>query len=71
MVFEYTIKYNGKKYLPGQDVPMDEVEKATSKKAKEPIQSSLFDNNPLETAREVFEKKAEVEKKGRTRKSKE
>lgn len=24
MVFEYTVKYNGRRYLPGEDVPMDE-----------------------------------------------
>lgn len=24
MKFDYTVKYNGKKYFPGEDVPMDE-----------------------------------------------
>lgn len=28
MVFEYTVKYNGRRYLPGEDVPMDEPIKA-------------------------------------------
>lgn len=23
-VFEYTVKYNGRKYLPGEEVPMEE-----------------------------------------------
>lgn len=26
MKFEYTVKFNGKRYFPGEDVPMEEAE---------------------------------------------
>ena len=59
MVFEYTVKFNGKKYYPGEDVPMDEepvIEKPVEEKTEK---------NPLEQAKEALEQKAETTKKAR------
>ncbi len=60
MVFEYTVKYNGKRYRAGENVPMDE------KKEEKPVV-----NETLEKAKEVFAHKVdETEKKSRGRKPK-
>lgn len=39
MVFEYTVKYNGKRYLPGEDVPMEEPK--TEEVKADPIAEEL------------------------------
>lgn len=53
MKFEYTVKFNGRRYLPGEDVPMDEPKTkevkadtvaVTEKVAvTEPIEDKAFD----------------------------
>lgn len=57
MVFEYTVKYNGKRYLPGEDVPMDEP-KVEEPKA-EPVVNVVLD-----------EPKSEPEKKAKPKQKK-
>lgn len=51
MVFEYTVKHNGKKYLPGEDVPLD-------KETPTPTNEVKPEKSTLEQAKEVFEQKA-------------
>lgn len=65
MVFEYTVKYNGKRYLAGEDVPM-ETEKAVAPKKAEVKEEKPVVNASLEEAKEVFVNKAkETEKKSK------
>lgn len=65
MVFEYTVKYNGKRYLAGEDVPM-ETEKAVAPKKAEVKEEKTVVNASLEEAKEVFVNKAkETEKKSK------
>lgn len=66
MVFGYKVKYNGKRYLAGEDVPMskeevDEFLGTTEIKEEKPVV-----NASLEEAKEVFVNKAkETEKKSK------
>ena len=60
MVFDYTVKVNGIKYLAGIDVPIDENGNLIENKPieKKPIEKQP-EMKPLEQAKEVFEKKAD------------
>ena len=61
MVFEYTVKYNGKRYLAGEDVP-EEIFSTEEPKVETPNES------PVEKAKEVFEQKVNEQKRGRKKK---
>ena len=64
MVFEYTVKYNGKRYLAGEDVPMEKEKTVAPKKAE--VEEKPVVNVSLEEAKEVFVNKAkETEKKSK------
>lgn len=60
MKFEYTVKFNGKRYLPGENVPMEETktvmvaEEATVDEIKE---ESIVDNVVEETKKSKGRKK--------------
>ena len=54
MVFDYKVKYNGKLYEIGEDVPMEEAE---------PKREST--TPPTEETKEIIEQKVEPVKKGR------
>lgn len=56
MVFGYTVKINGIKYLAGTDVPIDE--NGNLIESKKPIEKET-EKNPLEQAKVVLEQKAE------------
>ena len=50
MKFEYTVKFNGKRYFPGEDVPMEEpktetvIEAVTVEEVKEePIEDKVVE----------------------------
>lgn len=63
MVFDYTVKYNGKRYKAGENVPMDEPKKVEPK-VEIPVE------NPIEKAKEMYEQIMETEKRGRGRRAK-
>ncbi len=56
MVFDYTVKIDGIKYLAGTDVPIDE--NGNLIESNKPIEKEP-EKNPLEQAKEVFEQKAD------------
>lgn len=58
MVFEYTVKYNGRKYYPGEDVPMGEAETVDSV-------DDFIENAVLGEQESAPVKKADEKKKGR------
>lgn len=56
MVLDYTVKYNGKRYLAGENVP----DEAFGNVKQKPIPTEpKSEKNTLEQAKEVFEQKAE------------
>lgn len=64
MVFDYAVKYNGKHYLAGEDVPMEKEKAVAPKKAE--VEEKPVVNVSLEEAKEVFVNKAkETEKKSK------
>ena len=66
MVFEYTVKYNGKRYHAGEDVPMSKEEIAEFLGTTEVKEEKPVVNASLEEAKEVFVEKAkETEKKSK------
>lgn len=56
MVLDYTVKYNGKRYLAGENVP-DEA--FGNVKQKPILTENKPETNSLEQAKVVFEKKAD------------
>lgn len=56
MVFGYTVKINGIKYLAGTDVPIDE--NGNLIESKKPIEKES-EKSPLEQAKVALEQKAE------------
>lgn len=74
MKFEYTVKLNGKKYFPGEDVPMESEntetvavadEVAVTETVEEPVEDVAVDE-----PKSVLTKKADTEKKKGGRKPK-
>lgn len=74
MKFEYTVKLNGKKYFPGEDVPMESEntetvavadEVAVTESVEEPVEDVAVDE-----PKSVLVKKADTEKKKGGRKPK-
>ena len=74
MKFEYTVKLNGKKYFPGEDVPMETEntetvavteEVAVTESVEEPVEDAAVDE-----PKSVLVKKADTEKKKGGRKPK-
>ncbi len=72
--FEYTVKYNGKRYFPGEDVPMETEntetvavteEVAVTESVEEPVENVVLDE-----PKSVLTNKAETEKKKGGRKPK-
>lgn len=61
MKFEYTVRFNGRKYFPGEDVPMEEpetvtvAEEATVDEIKE---EPVVDNVVVETKSKGRKKKS-------------
>lgn len=55
MVLEYTVKYNGKRYLAGENVPDEAFDDV---KQKPMPTESKSEKSTLEQAKEVFEQKA-------------
>lgn len=74
MKFEYTVKLNGKKYFPGEDVPM-ETENAETVAVTEEVAVTESVEEPVEDVavdepKSVLTKKADTEKKKGGRKPK-
>lgn len=74
MKFPYTVKFNGKKYFPGEDVPMESEntetvavadEVAVTETVEEPVEDVAVDE-----PKSVLTKKADTEKKKGGRKPK-
>ena len=74
MKFEYTVKLNGKKYFPGEDVPMESEntetvavteEVAVTESVEEPVEDVAVDE-----PKSVLTKRADTEKKKGGRKPK-
>ena len=61
MVFEYTVKYNGRTYYPGEDVPMEETEKTEIVDSVD----DFIENVVLGEQESAPVKKADEKKKGR------
>ena len=74
MKFEYTVKLNGKKYFPGEDVPMESentetVAVADKVAVTESVEESVEDV-AVDKPKSVLVKKADTEKKKGGRKPK-
>lgn len=46
MKFEYTVKFNGRRYLPGEDVPMEPKTKVKEPKVEESTEDVALDDEP-------------------------
>ena len=72
--FEYTVKYNGKRYFPGEEVPIDaektENVAVTEKVAVTESVEESVENVVLDEPKSVLTNKAETEKKKGGRKPK-
>lgn len=74
MKFPYTVKFNGKKYFPGEDVPMESentetVAVADEVAVTESVEESVEDA-AVDKSKSVLVKKADTEKKKGGRKPK-
>lgn len=63
MKFEYTVKFNGRRYLPGVDVPMEEPKTETEQVTEEVTVAEPVKEEPIE------DKVVEPKSKGRKKKS--
>jgi len=73
MKYPYTVKFNGKKYFPGEDVPIETEntetvavteEVAVTESVEEPVENEVLDE-PKSVLVKKPEKKSETKKGGR------
>lgn len=66
--YEYTVKYNGRKYYPGEDVPIDENKTESVAVAEKVAVAEAVVEEPVEsivTEKPVLVKETEKKSKGR------